>query len=136
MKINKNIVITAALLAALTIIVGAFGAHGLKELISEKSLVSFETGVRYQMYHAIVLLMLCLSNTWISAKSIKRIYRLLLSGILCFSGSIYLLIFLKSYQVIGLSGIGIITPIGGILLIMAWILLLIEAYKFKENSSK
>jgi len=46
------------------------------------------------------------------------------------------LIFLKSYQVIGLSGIGIITPIGGILLIMAWIILLIEAYKFKENSSK
>ena len=55
MKINKNIVITAVLLAAFTIILGAFGAHGLKELISEKSLVSFETGVRYQMYHVIAV---------------------------------------------------------------------------------
>ena len=62
MKINKNIVVTAALLTALTIMIGAFGAHGLKELISEKSLVSFETGVRYQMYHVIVMLLLGLST--------------------------------------------------------------------------
>ncbi len=62
MKINKNIVVTAALLTALTIMIGAFGAHGLKELISEKSLVSFETGVRYQMYHVIVMLVLGLST--------------------------------------------------------------------------
>ncbi|MFT4802665.1 MAG: uncharacterized membrane protein YgdD (TMEM256/DUF423 family), partial [Flavobacteriaceae bacterium] len=58
MKINKNIVVTAAILGAFTIMIGAFGAHGLKELISEKSLVSFETGVRYQMYHVIVMLIL------------------------------------------------------------------------------
>ncbi|MFM1829570.1 MAG: hypothetical protein RL624_1811 [Bacteroidota bacterium] len=133
---HKPSLIAASIFGSTAVIIGAFAAHALKKALPVDALQTIETAVRYQMYHAIVLLMLCLSNTWISAKSIKRIYRLLLSGILCFSGSIYLLIFLKSYQVIGLSGIGIITPIGGILLILAWILLLIEAYKFKENSSK
>ena len=133
---HKPSLIAASIFGSTAVIIGAFAAHALKKALPVDALQTIETAVRYQMYHAIVLLMLCLSNTWISAKSIKRIYRLLLSGILCFSGSIYLLIFLKSNQVIGLSGIGIITPIGGILLILAWIFLLIEGFKYKENTSK
>ena len=88
MKINKNIVITAALLAALTIIVGAFGAHGLKELISEKSLVSFETGVRYQMYHALFLLLIA-NFTFLTGKEKVVIMYLVIIGVLLFSGSIF-----------------------------------------------
>ncbi|MDB9993080.1 DUF423 domain-containing protein [Flavobacteriaceae bacterium] len=116
---NKNIVITAALLAALTIIVGAFGAHGLKELISEKSLVSFETGVRYQMYHVIVMLALGLS-TGILPKTQKWVFWFFIIGILFFSGSIYLLA-LNEFLPFDTKLIVFTTPIGGFLLIIGWL---------------
>ena len=119
MKINKNIVITAALLVALTIIVGAFGAHGLKELISEKSLVSFETGVRYQMYHVIVMLALGLS-TGILPKTQKWVFWFFIIGILFFSGSIYLLA-LNEFLPFDTKLIAFTTPIGGFLLIIGWL---------------
>ena len=90
MKINKNIVVTAAILGALTIMIGALGAHALKELITEKSLVSFETGIRYQMYHVIVMLVLGLS-TGVLPKTKKWVFRFFIIGVLFFSGSIYLL---------------------------------------------
>ena len=119
MKINKNIVITAALLAALTIMVGAFGAHGLKELISEKSLVSFETGVRYQMYHVIVMLLLGLS-TGVLPKTQKWVFCFFIIGILFFSGSIYLLA-LNEFLPFDAKWIAFTTPIGGFILIIGWL---------------
>ena len=119
MKINKNIVVTAALLAALTIMIGAFGAHGLKELISEKSLVSFETGVRYQMYHVIVMLVLGLS-TGVLPKTQKWVFRFFIIGVLFFSGSIYLLA-LNEFLPFDAKFIAFTTPIGGFLLIIGWL---------------
>ena len=119
MKINKNIVVTAALLAALTIMIGAFGAHGLKELISEKSLVSFETGVRYQMYHVIVMLVLGLS-TGVLPKTQKWVFCFFIIGILFFSGSIYLLA-LNEFLPFDAKFIAFTTPIGGFLLIIGWL---------------
>ena len=119
MKINKNIVVTAALLAALTIMIGAFGAHGLKELISEKSLVSFETGVRYQMYHVIVMLVLGLS-TGILPKTQKWVFCFFIIGILFFSGSIYLLA-LNEFLPFDAKWIAFTTPIGGFILIIGWL---------------
>ena len=118
MKINKNIVVTAALLTALTIMIGAFGAHGLKELISEKSLVSFETGVRYQMYHVIVMLLLGLS-TGVLPKTQKWVFCFFIIGILFFSGSIYLLA-LNEFLPFDAKFIAFTTPIGGFLLIIGW----------------
>tara|TARA_B100000809_G_scaffold266699_1_gene330821 strand:+ start:534 stop:923 length:390 start_codon:yes stop_codon:yes gene_type:complete len=119
MKINKNIVVTSAILAAFTIMIGAFGAHGLKELISEKSLVSFETGVRYQMYHVIVMLILGVS-TGILPKTQKWVFRFFIIGILLFSGSIYLLT-LNEFLPFDAKTIAFITPIGGFLLIIGWL---------------
>ena len=119
MKINKNIVVTAALLTALTIMIGAFGAHGLKELISEKSLVSFETGVRYQMYHVIVMLVLGLS-TGVLPKTKKWVFRFFIIGVLFFSGSIYLLA-LNEFLPFDAKFIAFTTPIGGFLLIIGWL---------------
>ena len=119
MKINKNIVVTAALLAALTIMIGAFGAHGLKELISEKSLVSFETGVRYQMYHVIVMLLLGLS-TGVLPKTQKWVFCFFIIGILFFSGSIYLLA-LNEFLPFDAKFIAFTTPIGGFILIIGWL---------------
>ena len=119
MKINKNIVVTAAILGALTIMIGAFGAHGLKELITEKSLVSFETGVRYQMYHVIVMLILGISTN-ILPKTQKWVFRFFIIGILFFSGSIYLLT-LNEFFPFNAKTIAFITPIGGFLLIFGWL---------------
>jgi uncharacterized membrane protein YgdD (TMEM256/DUF423 family) len=119
MKINKNIVVTAAILGAFTIMIGAFGAHGLKELISEKSLVSFETGVRSQMYHVIVMLILGVS-TGISPKTQKWVFRFFIIGILLFSGSIYLLT-LNEFLPFDAKTIAFVTPIGGFLLIIGWL---------------
>ena len=119
MKTNKDIVVTAAILGALTIMIGAFGAHGLKELISENSLVSFETGVRYQMYHVIVMLILGVS-TVILPKTQKWVFRFFLIGILLFSGSIYLLA-LNNFLPFDAKNFVFITPIGGFLLIIGWL---------------
>lgn len=119
MKINKNIVVTAAILGAVTIMIGAFGAHGLKDLIDEKSLVSFETGVRYQMYHVFALLILGFA-TAISLNTQKWVFRFFIFGILFFSGSIYLLT-LNQFLPLDAKTFAFITPIGGLLLIIGWL---------------
>ena len=118
---NKKITTTAALFGMIAIILGAFGAHALKKVLTPEQLMSFETGVRYQMYHAFFLFFLATQND-IVEKTKKTIYTLVLLGVLFFSGSIYLL------STMGITGInfksiGFITPIGGLLLIVAWGLL-------------
>jgi uncharacterized membrane protein YgdD (TMEM256/DUF423 family) len=117
-KMNKKIVATGALLGMIAIILGAFGAHALKKVLTPEQLISFETGVRYQMYQAFFLFFLATQND-IQEKTKRIIYRLNLFGIVYFSGSIYLL------STTGITGIdfkpiGFITPIGGLLLIVAW----------------
>ena len=128
---NKRILISAAILAIIAIILGAFGAHKLKELLPEHSLNAFETGVRYQMYHVFLLLFLgVFSGVTESIK--KKVYRFTMLGILFFSGSIYLLS-TSSITSIDFSPIGIITPIGGVLLIAAWGILLRSFINLKDD---
>lgn len=115
---NKKITATAAFLGMIAIILGAFGAHALKKVLTLEQLISFETGVRYQMYQAFFLFFLATQNV-ILEKTKKTIFTLILSGTFFFSGSIYLL------STTGITGInfkpiGFITPIGGLLLILAW----------------
>jgi uncharacterized membrane protein YgdD (TMEM256/DUF423 family) len=115
---NKKITATAAFLGMVAIILGAFGAHALKKVLTPEQLISFETGVRYQMYQAFFLFFLSNQND-ILEKTKKTIFTLILSGTLFFSGSIYLL---STTGITGVSfkSIGFITPIGGLLLILAW----------------
>ena len=106
------------------IILGAFGAHALKATLSIEQLSSFETGVKYQMYHALFLLIVSF-NTQVSEKNKRPIFYFVVSGVILFSGSIYLL----STRVISgleLKFLGPITPIGGLLLIVSWLLLLLH----------
>jgi uncharacterized membrane protein YgdD (TMEM256/DUF423 family) len=115
---EKKISITGAWIGMVAIILGAFGAHALKKVLTPEQLISFETGVRYQMYQAFFLFFLATQND-IQEKTKKIIYRLIVFGTLYFSGSIYLL------STTGITGInfkpiGFITPIGGLLLIIAW----------------
>ena len=114
----------------LSVVFGAFGAHGLKSLISEGSLQTFETGVRYQMYHALVLLFVGIAS-FISAKNKKIIYYLILVGILFFSGSIYGLA-TNELTNFDFKAIALITPIGGLLLILSWVVLLISVIRLKQ----
>ncbi|QRM88370.1 DUF423 domain-containing protein [Lacinutrix sp. WUR7] len=129
---NKKLLISGAVLGILGIILGAFAAHGLKELISEASLQSFETGVRYQMYHAFFLLILGSING-VPEKSKKTIYKLTLVGVLFFSGSIYGLS-TNALTPVNFNKIALVTPLGGLLLIGSWAILLINFLKLKADN--
>ena len=119
---DKKIISTGAILGMIAIILGAFGAHALKKVLSIEELSTFETGVRYQMYHAFFLLFIGMIND-LSQKVKKTIYNLVVFGVLLFSGSIYLLA-TNSLTSFDFKTIGFITPIGGLLLILAWGVLL------------
>ncbi|MGO3181661.1 MAG: DUF423 domain-containing protein [Aequorivita sp.] len=116
---DKNMAVTASFLAAVTIALGAFGAHGLKNIVDAAAINTFETGVRYQMYHSIAILILGLTPS-IPEKIKKRTFWLFIVGMLFFSGSIYLLA-LNEVLSFNSAKIGFITPIGGLLFIIGWV---------------
>ena len=126
---DRKIISAAAILGFVAIILGAFGAHALKKVLDVEQLVSFETGVRYQMYHALFLLFIGTTKL-VSDKTKSTIYYLVISGVLFFSGSIYLLA-TRNITNVDFSVIGFITPIGGLLMIMAWALLFLNILKQK-----
>ena len=111
-----------ALFGLLAVIFGAFGAHALKKTFSEDQLKSFETGVKYQMYHAIVLIILGFNLNLISVLESYMIYCFIV-GTFLFSFSIYGLTFSPSKGK-KLRVLGPITPLGGLLLVIGWALLL------------
>lgn len=119
---GRKIISIAAFMGMTAIILGAFGAHALKKYLSAEQLISYETGVKYQMYHALFLLFIGINN-FISDRTKKILSVLVLAGVILFSGSIYLLT-TKTISGIDFKVIGIITPIGGILLILSWGILL------------
>ena len=123
---NKNIMACGAAFALTAVILGAFAAHALKEILSNNQLASFEIGVRYQMYHGFVLLFIGFAFDKI--KNTAIISKLFIIGTLLFSLSIYLL---NLQVLIGtpLSFLGPITPIGGMLLIIGWFIFLLSLLK-------
>ena len=128
---NKTIFLTGILLGTLAIVFGAFGAHSLKDVFDASTLNSFETAVRYQMYHALLLLIIG-QNKIARHRSIKGVYYLITFGIICFSFSIYLLT-LSTLAEMDLGYLGLITPFGGVLLICGWLLL---GYRFFRHFSQ
>ena len=110
--------------AGLGIVLGAFGAHALKELLEPGQLQVFETGVRYQMYHAFALLLTGILSAHFPARAIRLAAIFFTIGILLFSGSLYAMTLLKIQGEVGLGGIGIITPIGGLFFVAGWLSLL------------
>ncbi|WP_418603704.1 DUF423 domain-containing protein [Hwangdonia sp.] len=129
---NRKILITASLLGLTSVILGAFAAHGLKALISEESLQTFETGVRYQMYHAILLLFV--GSTSLIAQNTKRlVFYFVLVGVIFFSGSIYGLA-TNPLTAFDFRTVALITPIGGLLLILAWGFLFKDFLKLKSKN--
>ena len=131
---NKTILMTASVLGVLSIILGAFGAHALKELIPYESQQTFETGVRYQMYHALLLLFIGITDL-VRQKTKKIIYYLIVVGLLFFSGSIYGLA-TNGLSTFNFKAIGFITPLGGLSLIFAWIFMFIDFIKISSKKEE
>ena len=127
--IDKKLLITSMALGVLAVILGAFASHGLENKLDTAAMASFQTGVRYQMYHA--LLLLGIGALPMLPKKVKHItFLMVLLGVLLFSGSIYCL---STNQLtdFDFKVIGFITPIGGLLLIISWLILLINFLKIK-----
>lgn len=123
----KIFLMVGTIFCGLTVGIGAFGAHALKKLLSIDQLSSFETGVKYLMYHSFFLLFLGSTNL-ILETSKKAIYYFVFFGTTTFSGSIFLLSTMPISN-FNFKPIGFLTPIGGILLITAWFLAFLKIYK-------
>jgi uncharacterized membrane protein YgdD (TMEM256/DUF423 family) len=129
---NKNWLITAFILCALAVALGAFGAHGLKRLVSPLQIETFKTGVQYQFYHAFAIALAVIVSQFTDDKRIIRVSRLFLEGIILFSGSLYALTFAEIAGIGGIRWLGVITPIGGLLFIYGWLLLAWSVYKIEK----
>ena len=128
--LSKKITCTAAILGLTAIILGAFGAHALKKVLSPEQLTTFETGIKYQMYHALFLLFLASTNL-IANNTKKIIFYAIVSGVILFSGSIYILA-TSNLTGINFKPIGILTPIGGLFLIAGWSVIIVKMINNKS----
>lgn len=125
----KTFLLIGTLLGALSVILGAFAAHGLKKIVPPDSISTFETGVRYQFYHTFALLAIGILMERFQGPLLIWAGYFFIAGIVLFSGSLYLLTLLKATENVGLSRIGIVTPIGGLFLVAGWIILFIGIMK-------
>jgi uncharacterized membrane protein YgdD (TMEM256/DUF423 family) len=129
---RRTFLISGAIFGGLAVILGAFGAHGLQQATNdEKILHGFQTGVQYQMYHALALLAVAILYEKIPLKIIKWAGRFFIIGIILFSGSLYLLTALKIYESNLTNLVGPITPIGGVFFIIGWLALFLGVLKKK-----
>ena len=124
----KRALVSGALLLALAVILGAFGAHALKQILPAEQLPVFETGVRYHFYHGFALLIAGILYQSFPDKNMIRAASCFLFGIILFSGSLYAMSLLSAYG-ISLGPIGIITPIGGLFFIAGWLFVLLAIIK-------
>ena len=123
---NQTILLTGAISMALAVLLGAFGAHALKKILSPEMLTIYHTGVEYQFYHALGLLAVGTIGWHLPAKWIRWSGLLLTAGIILFSGSLYVLSFS------GIKVLGAITPIGGISFVIGWIFLAVGVWKAED----
>jgi len=122
---RKTFLVVGALSGAVAVSLGAFGAHGLKQIVSAADVAVFQTGVQYQMYHTLALMLLAIVYERLPSKWITTSAYLFACGVLFFSGSLYLITALKAKGVIVPSLVGLITPVGGLCFIMGWLCFLI-----------
>jgi uncharacterized membrane protein YgdD (TMEM256/DUF423 family) len=120
---SKLILMTASILLALAVAIGAFGAHGLKSHISVEMMQIYKTGVEYHFYHALGLLFIGVLSVSYPSGLLNWSAILLAVGIILFSGSLYVL------AITGINWLGAITPFGGLCFIAGWVLLFITVWK-------
>lgn len=119
----KGYIIIASLFAALSILFGAFGSHALKERLSAQSLEVYDIATRYLMFHALGIFLIALLGFQLPKESLEIPVIMMIVGTSIFSGSLYLIAMLDFKK------LGMVTPIGGLLLIVSWLLLAYNTYK-------
>ena len=125
---QKTFLILGSAMAAIAVMLGAFGAHALKEKLPPDQLQIFETGVRYQFYHAFGLIVVALLAEKFNSSYLVYSGYLFVAGIIFFSGSLYLLS-VRSLLGINWKFLGPMTPFGGLCFIIAWLLVLLSVIK-------
>lgn len=127
---EKTFFVIGTFFSGLAVAAGAFGAHGLKNIVSAERLTTWEKAVRYQMYHGLALMLLAWAITqwWDQTNTLRAGGWFFILGILFFSGSLYYLVFNGSLDVNGIS-LGLVTPIGGVFFVLGWLALLIAAWR-------
>ena len=120
---NRLFVGLGATLAGLSVAAGAFGAHGLRDLLSADMLANFETAARYQMYQALALILAGMLAERLPARAVNWAGWLFIAGIILFSGSLYVMSFT------GMRMLGAITPLGGVAFIAGWAVLAVAAFR-------
>jgi uncharacterized membrane protein YgdD (TMEM256/DUF423 family) len=123
----KSVLTIADISGLLAVVLGAFGAHALKKMISPEMLEVYKTGVQYQFYHTFALLAVGILMHFNTSKALKWSGYLFVVGILLFSGSLYIM------TITGIKGLGIITPFGGTVWIAAWFLLMVHCRKLTTS---
>ena len=129
---HRAFLIAGILLAAFAVALGAFGAHGLKKIVDDQSVEVFKTGVQYQFYHALTLILTAILADKFSSKEIKWAGNAFIAGIILFSGSLYAITAFKAMPAEVPKFIGPVTPLGGLLFIAGWLFLLIAVLKNKK----
>ena len=122
---QKILLSIGAMLGGLGVVLGAFGAHGLEKIATPKQLAVYQTGVQYQMYHALALILVGLLTERIANGFITSAGGLFIAGVLFFSGSLYLITSLQTANKSVPTAVGILTPIGGLFFVAGWVCLLI-----------
>ncbi|WP_153799970.1 DUF423 domain-containing protein [Foetidibacter luteolus] len=126
---HKSFILTAAVLGAFSVVLGAFGSHGLKDKLNPDALNIFETAVKYQFYHVFALLAAGIlfqsfGNGWLLWSG-----RLFITGIVLFCGSLYALTYFKATGSSSMNWLGAITPLGGLGFIAGWVTMVIALLK-------
>ncbi|MCU0345502.1 MAG: DUF423 domain-containing protein [Saprospiraceae bacterium] len=132
--VTRKFLLIATLLGMFAVVLGAFGAHILKKLLSEHEIMIFETGVRYQFYHTFALLMTAILGRYLSERWVSIAGWLFIMGTALFSGSLYLIALVPHVGLEASMGIlGPMTPLGGVLLMGGWLALFRAAFDYKKN---
>jgi uncharacterized membrane protein YgdD (TMEM256/DUF423 family) len=126
---QKLFLVVGCVLGGLAVVLGAFGAHGLKKVVDADSLAVYQTGVQYQMYHALALLAVGMLSERIGANLLNYAGFSFIAGVVLFSGSLYLIVSLHAMNRPVSTAVGILTPLGGLFFILGWILLLISVVR-------
>src|SRR5690349_15772704 len=126
---QKIYLIIGTVLAGLAVVLGAFGAHGLRKVVTAENVATYQTGVTYQMYHALALILVGILSERLASQYLSYAGVLFVAGIVLFSGSLYLIVSLYAMNKSVPTAVGILTPIGGLFFILGWISLLISLLK-------
>lgn len=126
---QKIFLIIGTVLAGLSVVLGAFGAHGLKKVVAPENVAIYQTGVQYQMYHALGLILIGILSERILNSYLSYAGVMFVAGVVLFSGSLYLIVSLYAMNKSVPTAVGILTPIGGLFFILGWICLLISLLK-------